>query len=83
MFEAEYGKPLSESLFEEWLEKGRESKVGYKYLLVNWNAHDEDFQAIYVAERSEIILHKQPIGSPDSLVAAYDIYSESRIHVEG
>ncbi len=82
MFEAEFGKPLDESLFEEWLEKGRNSRIGYKYLLVNWNSQHEDFQPIYVTERSAINTHKQSVGSQDTLVAAYDLYSESRILVE-
>jgi hypothetical protein len=40
----DYPKSLDEELFERWLEKGRQSNLGYKYLLVLWDTLEENFR---------------------------------------
>lgn len=82
MFEgAEYPKCLNESLFENWLEVGRASKIRYHYMLVLWDAFEENYRAIYLEDRESIKKFGLYPSSNDteSLVAAYDLYSESRI----
>ena len=79
MFESIYNKSLDEETFESWLEKGRSSRVGYQYLLVIWNNLEQDYQPIFLSDRDEIYMYAESGGISESLVAAYDIYSESRI----
>ena len=44
MFEGrEYPKSLKEEVFNDWLEKGRQSKMGYLYLMVVWNESGDLF----------------------------------------
>lgn len=85
MFEgAEYPKPLEESVFENWLEVGRASKIGYEYMLVLWDSFEENYRAIYVEDRKSIQkygLFPHSNGT-ESVVAAYDLYSESRIGLQ-
>ena len=58
MFEGrEYPKSLSEETFNQWLEKGRQSNLGYHYLLVVWNERDSAYQAVYAEKRNEIKDH--------------------------
>ena len=79
MFEGrEFPKALDEERFTRWLEKGRQSKIGYHYLLIVWSDHDSEYQPVYVQTREEISAHKNT-PSGERLVAAYDLYSESRI----
>ncbi|MEQ8239583.1 MAG: hypothetical protein RIA69_10245 [Cyclobacteriaceae bacterium] len=77
----DFPKSLNEELFEAWLEKGRDQQMGYKYLLIVWDSLDEDYKPVYVEKRSSISLYDDYSGavSQESLVAAYDLYSESRI----
>ncbi|MFT7238807.1 MAG: hypothetical protein ACI93L_002900 [Cyclobacteriaceae bacterium] len=77
----DYPKSLDEELFERWLEKGRQSNLGYKYLLVLWDTLEENFRPMYIEERSKIYQYEDfgVAVSQESLIAAYDLYSESRI----
>lgn len=78
---AAFPKVLEESVFEDWLETGRASKIGYKYMLIIWDNYDDDYQAVYVEERESIYKYERYESSTgrESLVAAYDLYSESRV----
>jgi len=82
MFEGpDYPKPIKEELFESWLEDGRASKISYNFMLLLWNVYDEKYAPVYVEDRGEIYnyeLYPDAKGS-EALVAAYDLYSESRI----
>lgn len=82
MFDSpDYPQSLEESLFENWLELGRSSKIPYAYLLVVWDDLDMQYLAVYVENRSEIKEFARYGNSPEhrTLVAAYDLYSEGRI----
>lgn len=77
----DYPKSLEENVFDRWLEKGREHKVGFKYLLIIWDEFEAAYQAVY-SEQKETMKAYQDYGdavSNESLVAMYDLYSESRI----
>jgi hypothetical protein len=78
---AAFPKPLEEEVFENWLVRGRDSKIGYKYLLIIWDNYDDDYQAVYEEERESIKRYERYESSTgrESLVAAYDLYSESRV----
>lgn len=78
---SDYPKPLDEDLFDTWLEKGRQSKISYSYLLIIWNDLESSYQAAYTENRASILeyeLYGESSGH-ESLVAIYDLYSESRI----
>ncbi|HEY0744315.1 MAG TPA: hypothetical protein VGD40_22765 [Chryseosolibacter sp.] len=80
MFEGhDFPKSLDEQVFNSWLENGRLSKIGYKYLLVIWDAYESAYQPVYAENRSEIGQYDTSRISRERLVAAYDLYSESRI----
>ena len=84
MFEgSDFPKVLEEQQFNEWLEKGRESKISYRFLLILWDAFEEKYQPVYLEERNKINSYERygSTVSQESLVAAYDLYSESRIMV--
>ncbi|MEL6558771.1 MAG: hypothetical protein AAFQ94_11345 [Bacteroidota bacterium] len=78
---SDFPKSLDEQQFEEWLEEGRESKIGYEYLLIIWDAFEEKYQPVYLENRDKISSYELYGNSvsQESLVAAYDLYSESRI----
>ena len=82
MFDSsDYPKPLSEADFNTWLEEGRESKIPYTHLLVIWDAYDNAYRPIYIEDRKKIDnyeKHPEATGR-EALIAAYDLYSESRI----
>jgi hypothetical protein len=79
MFEGrEYPKGLDEEVFNRWLENGRSSKIGYSHLLVIWDDYESAYQPVYVSHRDDIKTYQRPL-SRERLVAAYDLYSESRI----
>ena len=79
MFESpDYPKALDEEIFNQWLEKGRSSKIGYSHLLIIWDDYESAYRPVYVAHRDEIKPYREA-GSRERLVAAYDLYSESRI----
>lgn len=74
----DFPKSLDEELFDTWLENGRQSKLNYNYLLIIWNELESDYQPVYVEKRDELENFPASTGR-ESLVAAYDLYSESRI----
>ena len=79
MFEGpDFPGSLSEEVFSLWLEKGRASKIGYHYLLVVWDEFEAAYQPVYLEHRDEIKKYKTS-GSRERLIAAYDLYSESRL----
>jgi hypothetical protein len=79
MFEGPgFPKSLDEEVFNRWLENGRQSKVGYHYLLIIWDEYESSYQPVYVENRDELKKHNTS-GSRERLIAAYDLYSESKI----
>jgi hypothetical protein len=74
----DYPKSLDEELFDTWLEKGRESKIGYTLLIVAWDDFESDFVPIYAETRDKIKELQRP-GCREHIIAVYDLYSESRI----
>lgn len=82
MFEGlKYPKSLDEALFDSWMEMGRSSPISYGYLLIFWDELDEKYLPGYAIDRSEIEEHEKYGFSParQLLVAAYDLYSHSKI----
>jgi hypothetical protein len=80
MFEGrEFPKSLDEEVFDLWLENGRLSKMGYKYLLIIWDEYQAAYQPVYTDHRDDIRKYDNSSISRERLVAAYDLYSESRI----
>jgi hypothetical protein len=77
----DYPQTLDESLFDEWLEKGRDSKIPYAYLLIVWDELDAKYRPVYTENRRDIQQYARYGQSPEHqlLVAAYDLYSEGRI----
>jgi hypothetical protein len=82
MFEgSDFPKSLDEAVFNGWLEHGRQSKIGYNYLLIIWDGYEATYRPIYAERRDEIgeyESYRESVGR-ESLVAAYDLYSESRV----
>ena len=78
---ADFPKSLDEELFDYWLENGRQSKLNYSYLLIIWDELDSEYQPVYVESRDELNSYAKDriVTGRESLVAAYDLYSESRI----
>jgi len=77
----DFPKALDEELFDTWLENGRLDKLGYKYLLVIWDEYDAAYRPIYATHRDEMERYEKyrsAVGR-ESLIAAYDLYSESKI----
>lgn len=82
MFEgASFPKSLDEQVFENWLESGRQSRIPYSYLLIIWDDIEGEYQPVYVESRRDIDGYDRYTNTPGRhlLVAAYDLYSESRI----
>ena len=82
MFEgSDFPKSLDEELFDSWLENGRQSKLGFNYLLIIWDEFESQYQPVYVESRDELNDYAEHIKSSgrELLVAAYDLYSESRV----
>jgi hypothetical protein len=80
----DYPKSLNEEQFDTWLEKGRMSKMGFNHLLIIWNELESQYQPVY-SENRDTINQYDPYGSSmgqESLVAAYNLYSESRIDLQ-
>ncbi|MGB3465635.1 MAG: hypothetical protein WBA74_10205 [Cyclobacteriaceae bacterium] len=77
----DFPKALEEAVFEEWLEEGRAHKISYQYMLVIWDNFEEKYLPVYLEERKKIKSFEKYGDSvnPETLVAAYDLYSESRI----
>lgn len=81
MFEGPYfPKSLDEEIFDSWLESGRQRKLSYNYLLIIWNELELEYQPVYVENRDAINDYtKDKTSGRELLVAAYDLYSESRV----
>jgi hypothetical protein len=82
MFESpDYPNSLSETTFYSWLEKGRASKIPYAYLLIIWDDLEETYMPLFVENREELNQYnsKNPSYSHQRFIAAYDLFSESRI----
>jgi hypothetical protein len=77
----DFPKSLDEEVFSLWLENGRLSKIGYKYLLIVWDEYDSQYRSVYVQHRDDIDEYEiyKSSTSRESLIAVYDLYSESRI----
>jgi hypothetical protein len=77
----DFPKSLGEEVFNVWLEKGRLSKIGYNYLMVIWDEQESAYRPVYATHRDEISGYETYRMSThrESLVAVYDLYSESRI----
>jgi hypothetical protein len=77
----DYPKSLNEEVFTQWLEKGRQSKMSYEFLLILWDEYESAYRPVYVSRRDEIEQHgaKRTSSSREWLVAAYNLYSESRV----
>ncbi len=79
MFEGpDFPKALDEEVFNQWLENGRLSRIGYHYLIIVWDDYESAYQPVYIAHRDEINSYRKP-GSRERFIAAYDLYSESKI----
>jgi hypothetical protein len=78
---SEYPKPLEESLFNTWLEQGRASRIPYAYLLIIWDELEGEYLPVYVEKRADLMSYEKYGTSPTQqlLVAAYDLFSESRV----
>jgi hypothetical protein len=76
-----FPKSLEESVFDGWLENGRQSKAGYHYLLIIWDSYEAAYHPVYAERREEINQYEKLESSlgREGLVAAYDLYSESRV----
>ncbi|MEQ9440031.1 MAG: hypothetical protein RIG62_13330 [Cyclobacteriaceae bacterium] len=82
MFDSsKYPKSLDEETFDDWLESGRSSLLGYSHLLIIWNEFEVAYQPVYVEHRDKIqeYEHYQTATGRETLIAAYDLYSESRV----
>lgn len=82
MFDSpDYPKSLPESLFESWFDVGRSSKIPYSYLLIVWDEIEGRYIPVFAENRKEIEGFEKYGDSParQLLVAAYDLYSESRV----
>lgn len=78
---ADFPRSLDEELFDDWLEEGRASKISYSYLLIVWDDFESKYLPVYAESRDDINKYERYEVSTgrESLVAAYDLYSESRI----
>ena len=74
----DYPKALDENDFTQWLENGRVARIGYTYLVIIWDEYESVYQPVYVSDREEIESLKES-GNRERFIAAYDLYSESRI----
>ncbi len=74
-----FPKSLDEEVFNAWLEKGRTSNMGYKYLLIIWDEYESTYQPIYAEHRDEISRYDRSPLSRERLIAAYDLYSEGLV----
>ncbi|EAZ81496.1 hypothetical protein [Algoriphagus machipongonensis] len=78
---ASFPKALDEQTFESWLENGRHSRIPFNFLLILWDDIEGEYEPVYVSEREEIHKYDRYTNTPGRqlLVAAYDLYSESRL----
>lgn len=79
MFEGpDFPKTLSEDVFNRWLENGRLSRIGYSHLVIIWDDFESAYKPFYVGHRDEINTY-QASKNRERFIAAYDLYSESKI----
>ena len=78
---SEFPASLDEEVFASWLEEGRSSLLSYQYLLIIWDELEAAYQPVYEAQRDKIETYEryQQATGRESLIAAYDLFSESRI----
>lgn len=78
-----FPKGLDESVFQKWLDKGRNSPLSVNYLIVKWNEMEEEFEPQYLEHKEQIkeLSSEQKNYTNEKIVAVYDIYSESRINI--
>ena len=78
---SDFPTSLDEELFNDWLEAGRNSKLSYAYLLIIWDELDAKYLPVYTEYRKKIQDYERYPGasSNESLIAAYDLYSESKV----
>ncbi len=84
MFDSsEYPKSLDEEVFDQWLETGRSSKIGYEYMIIIWNELESQYQPVYTESRAAIQSYGLygEVVSNELLVAAYDLYSEAKLNL--
>ena len=82
MFEgSEFPKSLDEDQFDLWLEKGRKNKIKYEFLLVIWDEFEQTYFPAFLESRDEFASYdiERNNMSQEKVVAAYDLYSESRL----
>ena len=82
MFEGtDYPKALDEDRFETWLDDGRQCSINYEYMLVIWDEFESTYKPEYVENREALnglAIYGEDIGQ-ETVIAVYDLYSESRI----
>jgi hypothetical protein len=82
MFDSpDYPQALDETIFDKWMESGRDSKIPYAYLLIIWDELEGVYLPEFVESRKEIQAYSRYGQSPEYrlLVAAYDLFSEGRV----
>ncbi|NQZ78643.1 MAG: hypothetical protein HRT61_21390 [Ekhidna sp.] len=80
MFENLNFKPLDEAIFEGWLDSGRSSKIRFEYLVVLWDESQKEYRPVYLHSRSEMNEYADDSSRVgDVFVAAYDLYTESKV----
>lgn len=77
----DYPQALEESQFEIWMENGRSSKIQYAYVAIIWDELERKYFPAYLEKREDLDSYERfgTSYSKESLVAAYDLYSESRV----
>ncbi|QSE96482.1 hypothetical protein [Fulvivirga lutea] len=76
-----FSKSLEEDVFDSWLEAGRNSKLGYEYMVVVWLTMEEEFKPIYLERRDQLSELTDISNLTEVVVAAYDLYSESKVTI--
>jgi hypothetical protein len=80
----DYPKALDEEQFDLWLEEGRAQKIKYEYMLILWDAFEEEYVPQYVEGRSDFgdfEYYGESVNN-ETIVAIYDLYSEARIAIK-
>ena len=77
----DFPQSLEESQFEIWLENGRSSKIPFTYLAIIWDESEQKYFPAYLEQREDLESYERygESYSRESLIAAYDLYSESRV----
>lgn len=80
MFESRDRAALPEEQFELWLEEGRSHVIGYHFMLILWNELDRTYKPYYLTDRKDVYSYRT--SAAEEVVAAYDVYSESRLSLD-